>query len=70
MVGEVVAGLGFGHAGEGVSKHDPLVEGGEAAEFDPAPQGGLTEQEPGERGDTVQLTVREQSQLFELVCGE
>ena len=29
VVGEVVTGLGFGHAGQGVAEHDPLVEGGE-----------------------------------------
>ena len=58
MVGEVVPGLGFGHAGQGVAQRDPLVEGGEGAEFDPPTQGGLAEQQPGE------LTVcREASRL-------
>jgi len=51
VVGEVVAGLGFGHAGQCVAQRDPLVEGGEGAEFQPPAQGGLAEQQPGKRGD-------------------
>src|SRR5450759_4907129 len=70
VVGEVVPGLGFGHAGQGVAQRDPLVEGGEGAEFDPPTQGGLAEQQPGERGDAVHLAVGEQPELFELVGGE
>ena len=30
VVGEVVAGLGFGHAGQGVAQRDPLVQCGKA----------------------------------------
>jgi hypothetical protein len=47
-VGEVVPGLGFGHAGQGVAQRDPLVEGGEGGEFEPPAQGGLAEQQLGE----------------------
>src|SRR5450756_2120500 len=70
VVGEVVPGLGFGHAGQGAAQRDPLVEGGEGAEFDPPTQGGLAEQQPGERGDAVHLAVGEQPELFELVGGK
>jgi len=38
VVGEVVAGLGFGHGGQGVTQRDALVQGGARTEFDP-PQG-------------------------------
>src|SRR6478735_540016 len=31
---QVVPGLGVGHAGQRVAQRDPLVQGGEAAEFD------------------------------------
>ena len=58
VVAEVVLGLGLGHAGQGVAEHDPLVEGGEAPELDPAPQHGLAEEQPGERRDTVHLRIR------------
>ncbi len=57
-MGEVVAGLVLGHAGQGVAQRDPLVEGGEGGEFDPPSQGGLAQQQPGERGDGVRSTGR------------
>ena len=44
VVGQVVAGLGFGHPGQAVAQRDPLVQRGERAELDPPPQGGLAQQ--------------------------
>lgn len=48
VVGEVAGGLGVGHAGHRVSEGDALVEGGDGAELDPSPQGGLADEEAGE----------------------
>ena len=44
VVGDVVAGLGLGHSRQGVAEHDPLVQGGEAAELDPSAQGRLAQE--------------------------
>lgn len=44
MVGDVGAGLGGVHAGQGVAQGDALVEGGE---LDAAPEGGLADEEHG-----------------------
>ena len=49
VVGEVAGGLGVGHPGHRVAQRDPLVQGGEGAELDPAPQGGLADEQAGER---------------------
>ena len=47
MVADVAGGLLAGHAGHGVADGDPLVEGGEDAELDPAAQGGLADEQAG-----------------------
>ena len=49
MVGEVAGGVLGCHTGEGVADGDPLVQGGEHAEAEPVPQGGLSDQHRGER---------------------
>ncbi len=50
VVGDVAGGLGWGHGRHDEAERDALVDGGEGAEFDPAPQGGLSDEETCERG--------------------
>ena len=38
-----------GHPGQGVADGDPLVQRGQHAEAEPVPQGGLPDQQRGER---------------------
>ena len=48
VVAQVAAGLLGRHGGHGVAQPDPLVEGGEDAEFHPSSQGGLADQQAGD----------------------
>ena len=52
VVAQVAGGLLAGHAGHVVADGDALVEGGELAEFEPSAQGGLADEQAGERGLT------------------
>ena len=66
VVGDVAGGLLAGHAGHGVADGDALVEGGEDAEFDPPPQGGLADEQAGERAAGVEVVVGEHADGLEL----
>jgi hypothetical protein len=57
VVADVAAGFLRCHAGHLVANRDPLVEGGEHAELDHAEQGGLADQDGGERGPAVHVMV-------------
>src|SRR6266571_2668508 len=70
VVAEIGGGLFGAHAGELVAEGEPLVEGGEAAEPEPFPEGWLAEQDAGERALAVHLGVGEEPDLFELGGGE
>src|SRR6185437_6081727 len=66
VVADVAGGLGGGHAGHLVADGDPLVEGGEHAELDHAAQGGLADQDGGERGPAVHVVVGEHPDRLQL----
>ncbi len=66
VVVDVASGLLGGHAGHGVADGDALVEGGEDAELDPAAQGGLADEEAGQRAGGVEVVVGEHADGFEL----
>src|SRR6266545_2364306 len=70
VVAQVVGGLFQGHAGHVVAGGDALVEGGEHAEFDLAPQGGLADQQAGQWAVAVEVVVGEHADGFELVVVE
>src|SRR6266511_3109954 len=70
VVAQVVGGLLQGHAGHVVAHGDALVEGGEHAEFDLAPQGGLADQQAGQWAAAVEVVVGEHADGFELVVVE
>ena len=67
VVGEVAGGVLGCHAGEGVADADPLVQGGEHAEAEPVPQGGLPDQQSGERRPGVHVVVRHHPDRFQLL---
>src|SRR5216683_6074947 len=67
VVLEVAAGFLQGHAVHVVADGDPLVEGGELAELEPAPQGGLADEQAGEYGGGVHGVVGEHAHGLELV---
>src|SRR5260221_11488719 len=67
VVLEVAGGLGDGHAGYVVADGDALVEGGELAELQPAPQGGLADEQAGEHRGGVHGVVGEHAHGLELV---
>ena len=66
MVFEVAAGLLGRHGGHGVAQPDPLIEGGEDAEFHPSSQGGLADEQAGERARGVHVVVGEHADRLEL----
>src|SRR5919198_98819 len=70
LVAQVVGGLLQGHAGHVVADGDALVERGELAELEPAPQRGLSDQQAGEWGGGVHVVVGEHADAVELVVGE
>ena len=49
VVGDVAGGLGLGHSGHGVAQGRPLLQGGEDGELHGPAQGGLADQEAGQR---------------------
>jgi hypothetical protein len=52
-----------------IADGDPLVEGGELAEFEPAPQGGLADEQAGEHGGGVNPQPGRQERIASLTCG-
>jgi hypothetical protein len=67
VVVDVTASLLAGHPIHGVAQRDVLVEGGEGAELDPPPQGGLPDEQACERRVAVHVGVGHESEFFELV---
>jgi hypothetical protein len=67
VVVDVAGGFGGGHAAEGVADGDALVEGGQDAEFHHAFEGGLADEDDGERAGGVHLGVGQHTNEFELV---
>src|SRR6266496_1762248 len=49
VMGDVPAGLLGGHGGHGVAQGDPLVQGGQDAGAEHAAQGGLADEQAGQR---------------------
>ena len=70
VVAQVAAGLLGGHGRHRVAQPDALVERGEDAEFHPPPQGGLADEQAGERAGGVHVVVGEHPDRFELVVVE
>ena len=69
VVADVTAGVLVGHPGHGVTQCDPLVEGGEGAQFDPSPQCGLPDEQARQWGVAVNVGVGEQAQFFRVRAG-
>src|SRR6185437_16351678 len=69
-VADVAGGLVAGHALHLVSDGDSLVQGGQDAELDVVPQGGLADQDGRERGAAVHLVVGEHPYRLELLVVE
>ena len=67
VVAQVAAGFLQGHAGHVVADGDALVEGGELAELEPAPQGGLADEQAGEDGGGVHGVVGEHAHGLKLI---
>ena len=57
VVGDVPAGLVGCQGGHGVAQGDPLVQGGQHAEAEHPAQGGLAEEQAGQRAGRVHLGV-------------
>lgn len=70
VVAQVAAGLGVGHGWHCVAQPDALVERGEHAEFHPPPQGGLADEQTGERAGGVEVMTCQEPQRFQLVVAE
>jgi hypothetical protein len=74
LYGHLLAATLFAHVAAALRVHrldgepgrDPLVQGREHAHPQLPVQGGLADEDPGERGRRVHLGVREQPELFEL----
>ena len=69
VVGDVPAGLVGCQGGHGVAQGDPLVQGGQHAEAEHPAQGGLAEEQAGQRAGRVHLGVRQDPDGLELVVG-
>ena len=69
---DVAVGLGGGDRRdrEGVLELHPLVEGGHVADVQAAAQGGLADEQDGERGAGVERVAGHHPDAFELVAGE
>ena len=70
VVGDVPAGLVGCQGGHGVAQGDPLVQGGQHAEAEHPAQGGLAEEQAGQRAGRVHLGVRQDPDGLELVVGQ
>src|SRR6266571_2318438 len=71
VVGDVSGGLLGGHGGHGIPDGDALVEGGQDAEAEHAAQGGLADEQAGQRAGRVHLRIRQDPDGLELVvCQE
>ena len=70
MVGDVAGGLCLGHAGHGVAQGCPLLQGGEDGELHGAAQGGLADEEAGQRGVLVHRGVPEHAGHLQLLVGQ
>jgi len=66
VVAQVRGGLGEVHRLDGEPGGDPLVQSGEHAHPQLPVQGGLADQDPGERAGAVHLHVGHQPELFQL----
>src|SRR6266508_4442128 len=71
---EVVLDVGHGlrevHAVQVEPQGHALVEGGQGADLQPPPQGGLAQQQAGERGVGVHVVVGEHADLLQLLGGQ
>src|SRR5215218_41205 len=67
VVADVGDGLGQVHAVQVVAQRDALVEGGQGADLQPPPQGGLAQQQAGERRAGVHVVVGEHADLLQLL---
>ena len=57
MVADVAAGFLAGHRRHRVSQRGALLQGGEHGELHGAPQGGLADEQAGERGVGIEVVV-------------
>src|SRR5271166_1676182 len=67
VVGDVSAGLLGCHGGHGVAQGDPLVQGGQDAEAEHPAQGGLADEQAGQRAGRVHLRIRQDPDGLELM---
>jgi hypothetical protein len=66
VMAQIAVGLLGGHRGHGVAQPDELVQCGEDAEFHSPSQGGLADQEAGERAGGVHVVIGEHADRLEL----
>ena len=70
VVGDVSGGLLGGHGGHGVAQGDPLVQGGQDAEAEHAAQGGLADEQAGQRAGSIHLGVGQDPDGLKLIVAE
>src|SRR6266702_1749613 len=56
--------------GDVVAELDALVQGGHVADAEPAPQGGLADQQDGQRGPGIKIAIGQHSHGVQLLAGE
>jgi hypothetical protein len=69
---DVAFGFGGGQGGGGdvVAELDALVEGGHVADAEPAAQGGLADEQDGQRRPGIEVVVSQHADRFQLLAGE
>ena len=72
VAADVPAGFGWGERGRGdvVAELHALVEGGHVAGAAPAPQGGLADEQDGQRRPGIEVMAGEHADRLQLVAGE
>ena len=70
VVADVAAGFLGGHRRHRVAQRDPLLQGGEDGEFHGAAQGGLADEQAGERGVGVHVVVGQHPDRLELLVAQ
>jgi hypothetical protein len=69
---DVPAGFGRGERGRGdvVAELDALVQGGHVADAEPAPQGGLADEQDAERRPGIEVVIRQHPHGLQLLARE
>ncbi len=72
VASDVPGGFGWGERGRGdvVAELHALVERGHVADAEPTPQGGLPDEQDGQRRPGIEVMVCQHADRLELVAGE